>query len=123
MTIVDVRSSNLSFRNGAPVDWTMWQASISIDGDDNPEYTTWDTVVYFALDRDACQIKIGWSGNLDRRIDDLRRARPSLELLGSLDGGYDLERAMHGRFRDYRCEGREWYTSEIAADVLRLLRV
>ncbi len=80
------------------------------------------THVYFALDPDACQIKIGISENVPRRIADLStdRGRP-LDLLGTLQGGYNLERAMHGRFRPYRVEGREWYSSEIVAEVAALL--
>lgn len=79
--------------------------------------------VYFLLDREACQIKIGWTQNVKARIRDLtrQRGRP-LELLGVLAGDYNLERAMHGRFRQWRVEGREWYSSEIAADVLLILR-
>lgn len=59
--------------------------------------------VYFALDPDACQIKIGYTARTpEERLAELRERRPNLELLGSLRGGYKLERAMHMRFRDYR---------------------
>jgi hypothetical protein len=80
------------------------------------------SIVYFVLDRDACQVKIGLTDNLERRMCELgwRRKGHELELLASLDGGYNLERAMHGRFRPWRVEGREWYSSEIAQDVLLL---
>ncbi len=80
------------------------------------------THIYFALDREAAQIKVGITGNLNRRLVDLSRERGrTLELLGTMRGGYNLERAMHGRFRPYRAEGKEWYSSEIVADVAKLL--
>jgi hypothetical protein len=78
--------------------------------------------VYFALDPDACQIKIGYTSRTpEERLHELRERRPNLELLGSLRGGHRLERAMHTRFRDYKREGQEWFSSEIIADVAELL--
>lgn len=90
--------------------------------EDDPYEETPLRRVYFLLDRDACQVKIGITGNLDKRIATLsqERHRP-LELLGSMRGGYDLERAMHGRFRDYRVERNEWYSSEIVGELAGLL--
>lgn len=79
--------------------------------------------VYFILDPEACQIKIGYTeGDVDDRLRAHEKKRGhKLDLLGSLPGGYDLERAMHGRFRDYRREAREWYSSEIIGEVAGLL--
>jgi len=78
--------------------------------------------VYFLLDAEAAQVKIGLTGNLQRRIADLSRQRGrTLELLGTLKAGYDMERCLHQRFRGYRREGREWYSTEILPDVLELL--
>jgi hypothetical protein len=80
--------------------------------------------VYFILDAPACQIKIGYAhtGDVAGRLAAHERKRGrKLDLLGSLPGGYDLERAMHGRFRDYRREAREWYSSEIIGEVAGLL--
>lgn len=80
--------------------------------------------VYFALDPDACQIKIGYTTRTpEERLDELRRRqrRPNLQLLGSMRGGYKLERAMHARFREHKREAHEWFDSCIAAEVLTLL--
>lgn len=78
--------------------------------------------VYFALDPDACQIKIGYTSRTpEERLAELRTRRPNLQLLGSLPGGHRLERAMHNRFSAYRREGHEWFSSEIVADVAQLL--
>lgn len=78
--------------------------------------------VYFLLDRMACQIKIGVTDHLGDRVRRLtvERGRP-LELLGVLRGGRRLENALHERFQPWRVEPHEWYSSEIAADVLGLL--
>lgn len=90
--------------------------------DDDAPQETMPHRVYFALDREAAQIKIGYSTNIPRRIAQLgaRRGR-DLDLLGTMRGGYDLERAMHGRFAPYRCEAQEWYRSEIIGELAPLL--
>jgi len=91
------------------------------DEDDGYEPTRLERV-YFLLDREACQIKIGWTRDLDRRKRQIEheRGRP-MELLGVLPGGYDLERSMHAQFGAYRREGREWYSSEIIGAIAPLL--
>lgn len=79
--------------------------------------------VYFLLDREACQIKIGYTEDSvakRQRRHERQRGR-KLELLGTMAGGYDLERAMHGRFREYRREAQEWYSSEIIGELAPLL--
>ena len=78
--------------------------------------------VYFALDSDAAQVKVGWTHNVDRRLAQLRhqRQRP-IELLGTLRGGYNLERSLHQQFAPYRREAREWYSTEILPLVSDLL--
>lgn len=95
-------------------------------GELNPEPLEYEGLpsrhVYFALDAEVSQIKIGISDNVDRRVTELGRERGrELDLLGSMRGGYDLERAMHGRFRDYRRERNEWYSAEIIGEVEALL--
>lgn len=94
-------------------------------GADDPDYELTDRIyaepttrVYFALDREAAQIKIGISEDVDRRVKELGAERGrDLELLAAVPGGYNLERAMHGRFRDYRVERNEWYSSEIVGEL------
>lgn len=79
--------------------------------------------VYFILDAEACQIKIGYTErSVEGRLKAHERKRGrKLDLLGSLPGGYDLERAMHGRFQKYRREAHEWYSSEIIGELAPLL--
>jgi hypothetical protein len=79
--------------------------------------------VYFLLDREAAAVKIGWTLDPRRRRRDLsRKVGRELELLGELPAGYDLERCLHKRFARYRIAGtREWYSSEIIADVAAML--
>ena len=78
--------------------------------------------VYFALDTQAAQVKVGLTGNVTRRLASLSRERGRpLELLGTLRGGYDLERCLHRRFAPWRAEAREWYSTEILPLVLDLL--
>lgn len=79
--------------------------------------------VYVLLDHEACQVKIGWtrhSVHQRKRAAELDRGR-TLELIGTFSGSRHLERALHQRFRSYRCEKREWFSSEILADLIPLL--
>jgi hypothetical protein len=79
-------------------------------------------VVYALLDREVCHVKIGFTAKSARgrqREHERRRGRP-LELLGVMRGGRSLERAMHARFADHQAE-REWFGSEIVAELLPLL--
>jgi hypothetical protein len=79
-------------------------------------------IVYALLDREVCQVKIGFTAKSARgrqREHERRRGR-RLELLGVMRGGRSLERAMHARFANHRAE-REWFGSEIAAELLPLL--
>jgi Meiotically Up-regulated Gene 113 (MUG113) protein len=78
--------------------------------------------VYALLDRDVCQVKIGFtmkSARSRQRDHERRRGRP-LELLGIMHGGRSLERAMHARFAGHQAE-REWFGSEIVVELLPLL--
>lgn len=106
-------------------DWT-YQGAIGwqkVGSHDHYEPTVLSRV-YFILDAEVCQIKIGYvhDGNVNRRLRAWERRRGrKLDLLGSLTGGYDLERALHGRFRPYRREANEWYSSEIIGEVAELL--
>jgi hypothetical protein len=78
--------------------------------------------VYAILDAEACQVKIGMTVNITRRLGELSSERGrAVEVLGTMRGGYDLERAMHGRFRRYRRERREWYSTEILGELIPLL--
>lgn len=77
--------------------------------------------VYFLLDRVTCEIKIGYSTNLEQRVRDLCRERGrNLELLGSIRAGRHVEKMFHRRFAPYRRQG-EWFSSEIIGELAPLL--
>jgi predicted transcriptional regulator len=76
--------------------------------------------VYFAQVRGRADsaIKIGWSADVRRRLDDLATASPEpLTIIAALPGGRDLEARMHARFAAHRGQG-EWFE---AAPVLSYL--
>lgn len=76
-------------------------------------------VVYLLAEEDGEYIKIGTTLNIERRISDLQAYNPKkLNLVLLLDGGYELEKFLHNKFREYR-HHREWffYTDEIKAFV------
>lgn len=102
---------------------TFGAVADSLDGLEADDYEpTISERVYALLDPEACQIKIGWTKDVPRRQRDLERQRGrKLELLGTMTGGYNLERAMHGRFREHRREANEWYSSEIIRELVPLL--
>lgn len=83
--------------------------------------------VYVLLDEHTCEIKIGHTstGNVDARKKAHERARGhQLELLGTFKGGGALEHALHGKFAAHATDvgkRNEWFSSEIAADILALL--
>jgi hypothetical protein len=104
---------------------TYTQVEWNIEGE--PERLEYDETplgwVYFILDPNAAQIKIGYTAGrtIGRRLAQHRLRRKDLTVLGTLRGGRSLERALHSRFAEHRREGREWFSSEIAADVLWLI--
>lgn len=59
------------------------------------------SIVYFAQRADG-DIKIGWTDNVHNRIPALRSKHGALNLLGVIDGGRDVEKALHTRFAEYR---------------------
>jgi hypothetical protein len=79
--------------------------------------------VYFLIDREAAQVKIGYTSDVQRRVRDLSHERGNpLELAGEISGDSRFERILHERFRPYRIMGtREWYSTEIMRDIFLLL--
>lgn len=67
--------------------------------------------VYYA--RNLSQIKIGFSTNPWARINELRTACPSIELLGLEKGTRDLERERQQQFAPYNID-REWFRQDKA---------
>lgn len=62
--------------------------------------------VYFI--RAGDRVKVGVSWNPDQRLDDLRKHNPDVELLGSVDGAFDVERAFHRKLEEHAL-GNEWF--------------
>jgi hypothetical protein len=63
------------------------------------EDKTPDGVVYFV--RCGNFVKIGWTTNLDQRINPLSTSNPlTMELIAWVDGGRALERDLHLQFAD-----------------------
>lgn len=65
--------------------------------------------VYFVQEGGTGAIKIGTSKQLSKRLAELARILPySLELLATVDGGREVEWALHNRFDHARIQ-REWF--------------
>lgn len=65
--------------------------------------------VYFLVDGGADSVKIGMSNNPKKRQASLQTgSTESLLLLGTIEGGRDVERSLHERFAEYRIRG-EWF--------------
>lgn len=72
-----------------------------------------DGFVYFLQSGPAGPIKIGWSQDVARRIEELQTANAlRLELLGTLPGRMEDEAALHTRFAHLRMEG-EWFQDAV----------
>lgn len=68
-----------------------------------------DGFVYFLQSGPSGPIKIGWSQDVERRIEQLQTANAQrLVLLGTLRGRMEDEAALHTRFAHLRMEG-EWF--------------
>jgi len=66
-------------------------------------------VVYFVSLDDPAKVKIGWTGNLPRKLTFFRNSTPSEPTVHvTLPGGYELEQQLHRRFKADRIV-REWF--------------
>lgn len=65
--------------------------------------------VYFVQNGTGGPIKIGFAGNVARRMTKLRADCPDPVLLAVLDGGRDTEAELHSRFDGCRIRG-EWFS-------------
>lgn len=74
-----------------------------------------DSVVYFLAN--GGRVKIGYSTNLRSRLSSL--ALRSDSLLLALQGGPELERALHAHFTEYRNGTTEWF--ELAPEIFRYI--
>lgn len=67
------------------------------------------SVVYFVSLDDLSKVKIGWTGNMRRKLTFFRNSTPSEPTVHlTLLGGYDLEQQLHRRFKIDRIV-REWF--------------
>ncbi len=76
-------------------------------------------MIYFVRRGDG-RIKIGFTAkDAQKRIAGLSTGAGSLDLLATLEGGRDAERALHERFAEHRVEG-EWFaiSADDVADVV-----
>lgn len=70
-------------------------------------------ITYFVQRADG-DIKIGTS-HLEifrERLEGIRRKSGAIMVLGVMDGGYELETALHVQFAEYRRMGKRWQISE-----------
>lgn len=74
-----------------------------------------EPVVYFIAN--GGKVKIGYTTNLKNRLSSLALRADSV--LVALDGGPDLERALHGHFAARRSGNTEWF--ELAPDIFRYI--
>lgn len=74
-----------------------------------------EPVVYFL--RNGDRVKIGYTTNLRTRMVSLALRPADVVLL--LDGGQELEAALHERFAVHRCRSTEWF--ELAPDLLEYI--
>lgn len=65
--------------------------------------------IYFVQAETIGHIKIGWTGNLPDRLKSLRTSSPvPLRLLGAIWAEMEIERVLHGAFKEDRVCG-EWF--------------
>lgn len=78
-----------------------------------------DGLVYFIADPAKRFVKIGWTGNIERRLRALQLAHPEqIHLLAHVPGDKRTEAEWHQRFKHLRCSG-EWFrlTDELVAAI------
>ncbi|WP_443057811.1 GIY-YIG nuclease family protein [Streptomyces sp. NBC_00724] len=81
-------------------------------------------VVYVIGSPDSPLVKIGRTGNITKRLADLRRMSPApLDLLCTLPGGAALEAALHRRFAPQRRHGEWFELGHDSADTVRTAAV
>lgn len=81
------------------------------------------SVVYFVQSERSRLIKIGWTGNLERRLSNLRHASgDAVTLLTYCRGGRALEKHLHTLFDRHRRHG-EWFqpTTDVVALIERIM--
>ncbi|WP_181421657.1 GIY-YIG nuclease family protein [Curtobacterium sp. MCBD17_030] len=78
------------------------------------------SVVYFVQQGNSGPIKIGCTRNLKSRVNSLQTSSAEpLNVLGTVPGGFELERQMHEALSPHRLSG-EWFAP--TPKVLRLIK-
>jgi hypothetical protein len=68
--------------------------------------------VYVAQAGKDRKVKIGTTGNIDNRTNGIGHSLvKGVRIIAAVPGGYDLERELHQRFKEYRIRG-EWFRLE-----------
>ncbi len=79
-------------------------------------------MIYFAQASDGGPIKIGTTYNLDQRHPTLKRILGgSCQILGVMEGTYDVEREIHRRFESFRISGRTRELFEAATALIEFI--
>lgn len=69
-------------------------------------------MIYVVKMRGHKPVKIGYTEDLDRRLQSLQGGCPfPIELVGTMQGGRACEKMLHERYSPYRCAdgGKEWF--------------
>lgn len=81
------------------------------------------TTVYFVAAPDAGVIKIGKTGDMDKRFSALSNGSPvPLRIICTVQYHDDLERRIHGHLRDYRSHGEWFYADKPVIEFARAAR-
>lgn len=65
-------------------------------------------MIYFIKNRTF--VKIGYTSNLNRRLNELQIGSPKqLKLIGLMEGDYQTEAGLHEAFKKHRVKNTEWF--------------
>lgn len=82
-------------------------------------------MIYFLRHVETGLIKIGVTRTYALRYDTLRREYGALELLGLMDGGYEIEQSIQSRFKVFnvygQLRGEEWFSA--VPELLRFIKI
>lgn len=85
-------------------------------GRENPDPRT--VYVYVMGGDDRRFVKIGYTRDLQKRLVQVQHSCPfTLGILWQVEGGVDLETALHRRFKGYRRQG-EWFEFPVGQDAV-----
>ncbi len=120
---------SIEFSSGASMDIRLKRRERRKKGDGKPyrrkrtrNRSRFDQLVYFIQESASGSIKIGISVDPKSRMYTLRTGSASpLILLGTINGGIDMEIRLHKRFKENRVNG-EWFSASIFGEVMEILK-